>query len=327
MLLITAAHDLEIETDGLLEPLPLVEGIYASWTPAFVANLVCSGMRSAMGGLEYLDLTEGLHPVLFSRVNDEQYNDRPLAALSAWHATIHMLFHCLWLIKDNSLNTERGFVESRDSMGTEVASSNSRASVYTCSDGRRRKVKYSQEEFAEAIDLYRTFDRLTNKAYGGNFPPTLSLKDQVKPTGTVVASIAVRPLTRVWYFLSAARDCADLSIKAAHYATCLEILFSTDSTEISHKLAERVALLLGDSPEERRNLFYFVKSLYSVRSSVVHGDTVSRERLKDMISLSQRADQLLRRVLRKIMGNSELCTLFESSKENRERYFIDLVLS
>ena len=326
MLLITAVHDLEIDTDGLQEPLPIVQGIYLSWTPSFAATLVSEGMQVAMGGLEYLDLTDGSHPVLFSRVYDEGYHDRPLAALSAWHSDIHTLFHCLWLLKDNSLNTEVGFVESKDSTGAGIASSNSRAAVYTCADGRRRKVKYSQEEIAEALELYRIFDRLGNGAYGGNFPPTLRLKDQVEPVGTVVAAKAVRPLTRVWYFLSAARDCTDLSIKAAQYATCLEVLFSTDSTEIYHKLAERIALLLGESSEERRSLFHFVKTLYSVRSSLVHGDTLSREHLKNMISISQEADGLVRRVLRRIMGDPQLCKLFEGGKEARERYFVELVL-
>jgi hypothetical protein len=155
MLLITAIHDLAIETDGLQEPLPLVEGIYLSWTPSFTASLISTDMQAAMGGLEYLDLTDGSRPVLFSRVHDERYRDRPLAALSAWHTDIHTFFHCLWLLKDNSLNTEVGFVESKDSTGAGIASSNSRASVYTCSDGRRRKVKYSQEEITEALELYR----------------------------------------------------------------------------------------------------------------------------------------------------------------------------
>jgi hypothetical protein len=157
-------------------------------------------------------------------------------------------------------------------------------------------------------------------------PSTLNPISQVEPTGTIVTADEVRALTRVSYFLNLARDCSDLSVKVAHYATCLEILFSTDSSEISHKLAERVALFLGHTFEERKQLFNRIKSLYSVRSKVVHGDVFTKASVRKLREISLDADDLLRQLLRLILDSDALCALFEGSKEAREEYFIDLVL-
>ena len=142
----------------------------------------------------------------------------------------------------------------------------------------------------------------------------------------IISADAVRALSRASFFLDSARDCSDLSVKVAHYTTCLEVLFSTDSSEISHKLAERVALFLGDTFEERKRLFDRVKKLYSVRSKVVHGDVFSEKKTKSVGAISQDADDLLRRVLRRILVSDELCELFEGTLESREEHFIDLVL-
>lgn len=116
-------------------------------------------MMSAMGGLDYLSLTDGTHPVLFSRINTKQ-PDQPLRVLAVMHTYIHQFLHCLWLIKDNSVNADVGFVHSIDSQNKEFASSKSRASVYTCADGCRRKLEYSRAELIEARALYERLDAL-----------------------------------------------------------------------------------------------------------------------------------------------------------------------
>ncbi len=233
-------------------------------------------MMSAMGGLDYSTLTDGSHPVLFSQSKDNA-PDEPLRVLSVWHYYIHQFLSCLWLIKDNSVNADVGLVHSLNSQGKEVASSNSRASVYTCADGCRRKLEYSRAELIESRALYERLKALGNTK---SYPSTLNPISQVEPTGTAVTADAVRALTRISYFVNAARDCSDLSVKVAHYTICLEVLFSTDSTEISYKLAERVALFLGHSFEERKRLFHRVKRLYSVRSKSRSRRCVQQRKLR-----------------------------------------------
>jgi len=53
--------------------------------------------------------------------------------------------------------------------------------------------------------------------------------------------------------------------------TAMEALLTTQSTEITHNLAERVAVLLGNTCELRLAKYRQVKKLYDTRSKIVHG--------------------------------------------------------
>lgn len=322
MFLINAIQDLAINKEELEEPFPIIEGIYLTWTPSYVTSLITEPMKLAMGGLEYLDLISGKHTAVFTRAHPEE-SYHPLQILSVWHNYIHEFLFCLWLIKDNSVNTDLGFIFSVNADGREIGSSNLRSSLYTCADGCRRTVAFSKAELVEARELY---ERLHEIGKDKQRSPTLRPAEQVETTGMIISAATVRALSRASFFVDSARDCSDLSVKVAHYATCLEVLFSTDSSEISHKLAERIALFLEDSFEERKRLFNRVKKLYSVRSKVVHGDVFSESKSKSLAAISEDADNLLRRVLRRIVVSDDLCRVFEGTPESREEYFVDLVL-
>lgn len=324
MFLITGVQDLDINEDELEEPFMLLDGLFLGWTPSFVRTLISDQMKFAMGGLDYLELVDGTRPTLFSHGQGREWSDRPLAVISMWNHEIYRLFYGLWLIRDNSLSTDVVFMESTNTQGQPTYSSNFLHAGSVCADGVRRKVRYSRTELVEACELYRTDKQLEQ---GVNAPPTLGSTDEVEPRGRVVAAGAVPALVRACFFVSAARGGDDLPTKVGHYVTCLEVLFSDDSTELSHKLAERIALFLEDSFESRKKLFQTVKKLYSVRSTVVHGDTFSSPgRIRDMTNVSREADDLVRRVLRRIMADARLRALFEGSREAREEYFIDLAL-
>jgi len=57
----------------------------------------------------------------------------------------------------------------------------------------------------------------------------------------------------------------------------LEALISTTSQEITHILAERIALLTETSPLKRREVYDKVKELYKVRSKIVHGSVFMKK--------------------------------------------------
>jgi hypothetical protein len=54
--------------------------------------------------------------------------------------------------------------------------------------------------------------------------------------------------------------------------TILESMLSTGTTEISHQLSERVAVLIGDSPNNRLDTYHKTKELYNLRSRITHGE-------------------------------------------------------
>jgi hypothetical protein len=53
--------------------------------------------------------------------------------------------------------------------------------------------------------------------------------------------------------------------------TVLESLLSTDRDEISHQVAERLAIMLEEDPESRYRIYLRMKQLYATRSNLVHG--------------------------------------------------------
>ena len=99
------------------------------------------------------------------------------------------------------------------------------------------------------------------------------------------------------YFLQGARQAAALSVKVANYCTSFEALLSTDTTELSHRLSERLAWLLANSASERLSIFRTVKGAYGIRSRAVHGAHLSKQKIRDeLIVASTNCDDLLRRL-------------------------------
>jgi len=61
------------------------------------------------------------------------------------------------------------------------------------------------------------------------------------------------------------------SIRFLQEAIALEALCSTDSIEVTHKVASTCAILLGSTLNERRSVYKKAKDLYNKRSKIIHG--------------------------------------------------------
>lgn len=75
--------------------------------------------------------------------------------------------------------------------------------------------------------------------------------------------------------LSAALDGAYAADRLFDAVAGLEGLLVASQTEVSHKFAERTALLIGGTANERIDLFEKMKKAYSLRSKVAHGGVVA----------------------------------------------------
>ena len=115
---------------------------------------------------------------------------------------------------------------------------------------------------------------------------------------------------------------ADVSVKVATYVTCLEALLSTEQGELAHKLAERVARMLGADPSEQRELFRLVKDAYSIRSTTLHGAPLGKLARK-LLPTAAMCDDVVRRLFLKILSSQELVALF--NKGDLATYFLDLL--
>jgi hypothetical protein len=128
---------------------------------------------------------------------------------------------------------------------------------------------------------------------------------------------------RAIYFLYDARSAKDLGLKIAMYCSLFESLFSTDSTEITHKIAHRIAIFLEAPAAKRCELYAKVKQAYAVRSKVLHGDALAKDGTHGkVIASAVEADDVARRILCKILSSAELLKQFHSKKEALEAYFL-----
>ena len=109
----------------------------------------------------------------------------------------------------------------------------------------------------------------------------------------------------------------------------MDCLFACgDSTEITHKIAERVAKYLGGTSEEQLKTFKDVKFFYGVRSKILHGDNIAKKE-KDEFDYSSKSvefDRLLRRILQKVF-TEDLKMFHSSSNEEMTQYYTSLLFS
>ena len=102
-----------------------------------------------------------------------------------------------------------------------------------------------------------------------------------------------------------------------------ECLFTTDTSEITHKMAERVAYYSSSEREDRVDIFKLIKEAYSVRSRFFHGkESDEKTTLLKLNEMLKRLDSLTRHILTKvILEDSET---FLKKDHELEVYFLPL---
>ncbi len=133
-------------------------------------------------------------------------------------------------------------------------------------------------------------------------------------------------LQRALYYLENARTCSDVGLRIAAYVSCWEVLFSTDSAELAHKLAERVALFMETTASGRTQMYQLVKRAYAVRSKIVHGDDLTKKQHKELLELSTLCDEVMRGLLKRVLSSNAAVEIFQSRPEDLEQFFPGKVL-
>ncbi len=225
---------------------------------------------------------------------------------------IQFFLMSLWLVKDNSVNIELGFLEHPygNPFGSSVTS-NFRAVRFCEASGAILDCEFTEKEVRLARDFYKLFE--ANAVQLGD-----------KNMGYVVPTDFTR-FDRVLYFAQAARHSGNLGLKIANYVTCFECLFCTDSAELTHKLSDRVALFLGTTPEERMEMFKAAKAAYTIRSKTVHGDTLTKKLADDAANIAMKCDNMLREIIKRVLTTPELLEIFIGPAQKLEDYLNDLI--
>jgi hypothetical protein len=217
----------------------------------------------------------------------------------------------LWLVKDNSANTGEAHLALVDGPRLVATYGQHAGGLNFTADCDRVSTPFTKEEVNEAVAFYRQLEGII---------PTVEWKSaEPRTSGLIIKSRFLRAL----YFAQAARASADIGVKIAFYCICFESLFSTDRDALSHRIAERAAVFI-ETAVDRRTIYQDIKTLYGIRSTVVHGDPLNKERLAEFREIAKKADGRIRRTFQQILADPTLLELFTTKNSAAiESHFLD----
>ncbi len=208
----------------------------------------------------------------------------------AYLRQIQWLTNDFWMLRDNSIYVRDGFlfvykdkIDEGFTFKADLSAINSKASTEI------EPVVYTKEEIVELakdMQLVSVDDVRSGKA---NFRDVTQFQ--------YFKSAKLGRKMMAWIYILHARAINALTIKVLMYITAMEALVSTSTTELSHQVSERVAILLGVDAEDRLSIYNDIKKGYGVRSKTAHGEPLkeTEQDVKDMlISL----DDYMRRLMK-----------------------------
>lgn len=219
----------------------------------------------------------------------------------------------LWNTKDNNVYVRDGFLIIYDkSLDDGVTFKASLSEVFSHSTCEQKESLFSDTEIASAKENFNlaSIQNYNEESFGGKFPDSNHL----------FKSLDYTRIDRAKYFILGARRSAILPMKIMFYCNAFECLFTTGKSEISHQISERVASMLG-TKDQKVHIYKQMKNAYSIRSTIVHGQTFKLKEKQSMATLSKDLDDYLRKL---INAKHEV---FYSNNEDMNTFFIDLLLS
>lgn len=281
----------------------------------FIRKYFLDNIIYAIGRIEYDDLQKGSFVYAIKEFDEDKIDT--LNLLNNYLILMQLFFNTMWLRKDNSVNIEMGYIwETTPPYET---SSNSRTPYFSNSEGETSETIFTKKEIKEICKIMQKKLSID----GSSFEEWGLLEER---PGRMEPTKNNNRLELSFFLLQIARSISYIPAKIAGYCSIFETLLTIDSAEISHKISERTAMLIGD-PSERMGIYNAVKKAYSIRSNYIHGELPSKgeQYFKD---ISKECDSILRRLLLKILGNKELQGLLvDSNNEKLNEWFIQLVLS
>lgn len=310
-------HNIEVKED-LKEGIVLMPNEQNSEFPliritnnrAKIDSLLDKQLSLSIGQIEYNHLRDGYPMVAFS---ESEFNLKTTSSIQ--HLDLHLIllkmyFFCLWMTKDNAADFDIGFLQFKNSKSElEVSANNMTTSNFDVAGGRG-STAFSMEDLKLASKYLKD-----------------SIHIEHKNRSKIASASSLNKVSIANYFVQSAIVAHDLGLKAVGYCSALETLFANgENTELAHKLSERVAKFLETELEKRKEVYRSVKKIYEIRSKVVHGATFKPQKTEELSGLIKEADQICRRVMIYALTKAEKENIFEKTKDNLDKYFLELVL-
>lgn len=213
---------------------------------------------------------------------------------------------CLWFIRDNNTYVNEVYfvwiaVSSKYSNSCSYRVDNSSESIFTF------------EDIENAVTILKSIFSTQKIKYILPSTPPLHQDDK---NNIVFRSI---------YLISIIRKSFDLSMKIANSCLLFELYFSADSSEIIHKLSERIAFFLSNNAEQRIKIYKCVKDAYNIRSKLMHGDYLKSPLYNRIQEVANNCDSLIRVLMYSIISYKEVRTIFLMDNAQKNEYFERLV--
>lgn len=273
---------------------------------------------------------------VFTRIMDiaqayEDYEvDSPIRLSQIIGGRIQGIIMFLWFIKDNAVNSGCLFTEYHTApVGSDSNEIflDERLAVFSTAEGRYDLTSFTGEEITKAYELYKGTMELTK-----NYQVRMDqLAAEINPIATPnpIHLLDYNKFTRIELaiqFLVLARTQSILPFKITFYMAIYECLFSSDNSEIAHKVAERVVYYVGGNRETLLFNFKLIKDAYTLRSDYIHGGSLTKSKFSAYLgieNLLRKVDDLTRTVLTNAIVND--LDKFMLKKNDIDDWYMSLV--
>ena len=234
---------------------------------------------------------------------------------------VEIFLDSLWFIKDNSCHSLICYHAIHEK-GLFGIIHNYRFAT-NCVGGKE-DVSFTSEEFDRALELDKKLQPIINLEMDDSMlRKMMECNFQQGMENTQNYNRGDR-INRAYYFLKAARNSYFIVMKLSLYMNMYECLFTTDASEIIHKMSERVACYYTQDKEKRLEVFKIMKSAYGIRSRYFHGKDLGKNKIFDTIpAILKQLDNLTREVFTRVV--SEDFEIF--LKPDMEPFFERLIFS
>lgn len=208
----------------------------------------------------------------------------------AYLRQIQWLTNEFWTFRDNSIYLRDSFlfvyekdIEKGFTYKADLSMINSKASA------KIEPTIYSKEEIEELAKDMHLISVEEVRSGGVNYRDVTQF--QYFKSGKIGRKMMA------WVYVFHARGINALTIKVLMYITAMEALVLTSTAELSHQVAERVAILIGTNVAERQIIYHDIKKGYNIRSKAAHGEPLkgTEQEVADLLVI---LDDYLRRLLR-----------------------------
>lgn len=266
--------------------------------------------RNVAGLIEYEHFSSADH-LLVGEFEDDFCGKQHSSATVVlfWLVWLDWLLQDSWLIKDNSIVCEVAFCRVKNRT-IEWSKNGLFSKAHTASGDDQADVIFTEHDLVE-------WNRLSNevrKRFYSNEKAHISRS----------SSKEFSRFARFIHFASFSRRTPDPAMKISQNCSALESLFSTDASELSHRLSERVAFFLAASGHDAESTFERMKKCYGVRSKVTHGTHV-KLRDDEVESLSAWMLVIMRDIAMKLIEYDEVYQVLNGKNDEIDAYFRKLI--